>query len=102
MSFSSKPVDINGVQNSPRPFATAEHDSKKPYVIPDVTYGSPHEFNYHLLLQSTNHCSDNRHLKVINIGAGVAGILNAYKIQKNCEKYITSIVQEQTQYANSI
>lgn len=34
----------------------------------------------------TNILIENRRIKVINIGAGVVGILNAYKIQKNCQK----------------
>jgi hypothetical protein len=41
------------------------------YSIPDITFCDP----------------QNRKLKVLTIGAGVSGILMAYQIQKQCEKY---------------
>jgi len=41
------------------------------YIIPDVTFKDP----------------KNRKIKVLTIGAGVSGILMAYQIQKQCEKY---------------
>lgn len=41
------------------------------YDIPDITFRDP----------------KNRKIKVLTIGAGVSGILMAYQIQKQCEKY---------------
>ena len=41
------------------------------YQIPDITFCDP----------------KNRRLKVLTIGAGVSGIMMAYQIQKQCEKY---------------
>ncbi len=41
------------------------------YIIPDITFKDP----------------KNRKMKVLTIGAGVSGILMAYQIQKQCEKY---------------
>lgn len=41
------------------------------YQIPDITFNDP----------------KNRRLKVLTIGAGVSGIMMAYQIQKQCEKY---------------
>jgi hypothetical protein len=41
------------------------------YQIPDITFRDPR----------------NRRLKVLTIGAGVSGIMMAYQIQKQCQKY---------------
>jgi hypothetical protein len=41
------------------------------YTIPDITFCDP----------------KNRRLKVLTIGAGVSGIMMAYHIQKECQKY---------------
>lgn len=40
------------------------------YNIPDITFRDP----------------KNRRVKVLTIGAGVSGIMMAYKIQKECQK----------------
>ncbi|KAI9733512.1 MAG: hypothetical protein M1818_007260 [Claussenomyces sp. TS43310] len=68
-STTTEAFDAEQVPASFEKFNTSREDFQNAYKIPDVTYGSP----------------QNRRLKVINIGAGVAGILNAYKIQKNCQ-----------------
>jgi hypothetical protein len=46
-------------------------ESTNGYTIPDITFRDP----------------KNRRLKVLTIGAGVSGILMAYQIQKQCQKY---------------
>jgi len=46
-------------------------ESANGYKIPDITFRDPR----------------NRRLKVLTIGAGVSGILMAYQIQKQCQKY---------------
>lgn len=46
-------------------------DPAERYQIPDITFRDP----------------SNRKVKVLTIGAGVSGILMAYQIQKQCEKY---------------
>lgn len=55
--------------------AYASHGSNgsdaEAYNIPDITFRDP----------------KNRRIKVLTIGAGVSGILMAYQIQKQCEKY---------------
>lgn len=45
------------------------------YKVQDITFRDP----------------KNRRLKVLTIGAGVSGIMMAYKIQKDCEKYASVI-----------
>ena len=62
--------DLNSLQN----YATDGYESSKAsqqsrYTIPDVVLGSP----------------TTRKIKVISIGAGVTGIMNAYYIQKLSE-----------------
>jgi hydroxyversicolorone monooxygenase len=34
--------------------------------------------------------TENRRVKVICVGAGISGIMNAYQIQKHCEKHVSS------------
>jgi len=46
-------------------------DPAQGYKIPDITFKDP----------------QNRTLKVLTIGAGVSGIMMAYQIQKQCQKY---------------
>lgn len=46
------------------------------YKIPDITFRDP----------------TNRRIKVLTIGAGVSGILVAYKIQKECQKYVLAVL----------
>lgn len=41
------------------------------YHIPDITFRDP----------------KNRKLKVLTIGAGISGIMMAYQIQKQCQKW---------------
>jgi hypothetical protein len=46
------------------------HGGTDGYQIPDITFRDP----------------KNRRIRVLTIGAGVSGIMMAYKIQKECEK----------------
>jgi hypothetical protein len=48
------------------------HSRTDGYEIPDITFRDP----------------KNRRLKVLTIGAGVSGIMMAYLIQKECQKYV--------------
>lgn len=49
--------------------AVPYHSNSRGYNVPDLTYASP----------------ENRKIKVITIGAGFAGILIAYKFQKELQ-----------------
>ena len=56
------------------PYTSGSTEPQNGYKIQDITFGDP----------------KNRRLKVLTIGAGVSGIMMAYKIQKDCEKYVLS------------
>ena len=55
-----------------------DHTNDRGYFVPDTTYKSP----------------KNRRVKVVSIGAGFAGILIAYKIQKELENVDLTIYEK--------
>ena len=48
-------------------------DNQEEYKIPDILFRDP----------------KNRRLRVLTIGTGVSGIMMAYHIQKQCQKYFS-------------
>jgi len=64
--------DISQIGSQSSESSAAQSDA---YIIPDITFRDP----------------KNRRIKVLTIGAGVSGILMAYQIQKQCQKFVDKL-----------
>jgi cation diffusion facilitator CzcD-associated flavoprotein CzcO len=60
------------------PYASSGADSHEGYKIPDILFRDP----------------KNRKIRVLTIGAGVSGIMMAYKIQKQCQNVELKIYEK--------
>lgn len=64
-------------------------------------YSEPGASGYRINQDVTYHDPKNRKLRVLTIGAGVTGILMAYRIQKDCEN-VEHVVYEKNEDIGTI
>ena len=81
--------------------ATMPYGLETNYEIPNIAVRDPSKYCllpwtilYNKILESNvAHLTENRKIKVLTIGAGVSGIMMAYKIQKLC-KNVEHVIYE--------